>query len=179
MVRFGALLCHHQNKQYCPVSGVRLFTYELTNDSAYPLGLVSCPESGVKGKEHPMVAELAGQLPQLLTLSQEQRLMVMRQLIRQDAKHWHIGKTRYDDTHQECLADRGEHLLLDSTATITQHPNGSMRMIMAYEQPPLLKAIHISQQWLNTIAQQGLVKTGLVKQARGLAEQLLANHNPT
>jgi hypothetical protein len=61
---FSGLVCHQQRRD--PEIGVRIFKYELTNDtSQYPLGKVICPESGNPGRDYQAVALASAILPQL------------------------------------------------------------------------------------------------------------------
>lgn len=131
---FSALICNNPQLRRCPESGVRIFRYELTNDtSRYPLGLVNCPESGKPGSEHQAVALAAQSLPFLLKLSKSDRLAFVKNLIKLDSKNWQIGKNLPSDLKDEVLADRGERLMQQSTADIYQNPNGSLSMIMDYD----------------------------------------------
>jgi hypothetical protein len=130
--RFGAFICHEERRD--PESQVRIFKFELTNDtSRYPLGRAVCPESGIPGKDHPLVA-LASQTIDLLgKLDKESRLEFLRRMIRMDSKNWDIGPKMPNDQQGECLADRGERLLQESTADLVRNSNGSLSMIMDYD----------------------------------------------
>jgi len=130
--RFGAFICHQERRD--PESQVRIFKFELTNDtSQYPLGRVVCPESGILGKDHPLVAFASQTIDLLSKLDKENRLEFLRRLIRMDSHNWEIGPKMPDDKQGECLADRGERLLQESTADIVRKPNGSLSMIMDYD----------------------------------------------
>jgi hypothetical protein len=130
--RFSGLICHDLRRD--PETGVRIFKYELTNDtSQYPLGRVVCPESGLPGNDRPLVAYASWLLPELAKLGKEDRLEAVRKLIRLDSINWQIGKNKPTDLKDECLAERGERLLQESTAAIQRHPNGSLSMIMDYD----------------------------------------------
>ena len=132
--RFGAFILHNDQCRRDPETGVRIFRFELTNDtSQYPLGRVVCPESGVPGTDDSAVALLSTCLPQLARLDKESRLEAMRNLIRLNSAYWQIGKNQPTDPAGERLADRGARLLQQSTATIQQNPNGSLSMIMDYD----------------------------------------------
>lgn len=129
--KFSALVCHSQRRD--PETGVRIFKYELTNDvTQYPLGRVICPESGKPGLDHPAVALISWMLPQLAKLGIEDRLEIVRKLIRLDSYNWQIGKNRPGDLRDEWLAARGQRLLQQSTADLFQNPNGSLKMVMDY-----------------------------------------------
>lgn len=132
--KFSALVCNNLQNRRCPETGVRIFKYELTNDtSRFPLGRVVCPESGKPGLDHQAVAVLSACLPQLAKLTKQDRLEVIKKLIRLDSQNWQIGKNLATDTKDEVLADRGERLMQQSTADIQQNPNGSLSMIMDYD----------------------------------------------
>jgi hypothetical protein len=130
--KFSSFICHEQRRD--PETNVRLFKFELTNDtSQYPLGRVVCPESGLPGKDHPLVAFVSMLLPELAKLSKEERLEVMRKLIRFDSQNWEIGPSQPGDVKGECLADRKERLLQESTASLVKNPNKSLSLIMDYD----------------------------------------------
>jgi len=158
--RFGAFICHEERRD--PESQVRIFKFELTNDtSRYPLGRVVCPESGIPGKDHPLVA-LASQTIDLLgKLDKESRLEFLRRMIRADSQNWDIGPKKPGDTKSECLSDRGERLLQESTADIIRNPNGSLSMIMDYDMDLKGKSL-----------------TELLKQQKQNAQQDPASANP-
>lgn len=157
--RFSALICHtkpdpnHPGEPlHCSQTDVRIFRFELTNDtSQYPLNRVVCPQAveteGINGTDDPWVGQLAAVLPQLTTRPVSERLEIIRNLIRAHSKFWQIGHNRPTDTQQECLADRGNHLLQQSTADIQYHPqNNTYSMNMDYDDPnqkqdKLIKAI--------------------------------------
>ena len=129
---FGVFICHEERRD--PESQVRIFKFELTNDtSRYPLGRAVCPESGTPGKDHPLVALASQSIDLLGKLDKESRLEFLRRLIRMDSKNWDIGPKMPNDKQGECLADRGERLLQESTADIIRNPNGSLSMIMDYD----------------------------------------------
>ena len=130
--KFSSLICNEQRRD--PETGVRVFKYELTNDiSQYPLGWVACPQSGKPGTNDPTVAFVAANLPVLAKLGKEDRLEMMRTLIRFNSRNWQIGKNKPTDFKDEVLADRGSRLLQQSTADIRQNLNGSLSMIMDYD----------------------------------------------
>jgi|GEM_PF-2095854 len=137
--RFSALICNTDNKpgeppRRCPETGVRIFKYELTNDtSKYPLGRVVCPDSGFPGKNHFLVAVASFCLPVFELIGKEWRLKVMRFLIRKDSKHWEIGPNKPGETQHEILANRGARLLQQSTADVFMKKNGTRVMVMDYD----------------------------------------------
>lgn len=143
-LQFSALICRNSQNRRDPETGVRIFRYELTNDiSQYPIGRVVCPESGLPGNDDPAVALLSASLPQLAKLQNEDRLEVVRNLIRLNSSRWQIGKNKPDDLKGECLADRGARLLQQSTADIQVSPNGSQSMVMDYDLD--LKGVSLTQ----------------------------------
>lgn len=143
-LKFSGLICHNTGGRHDPENGSRIFRFELTNDtSLYPLGQVVCPESGLPGNSDPTVAFLSQCLPQLAMLNKENRLEVMRQLIRLNSGYWQIGKNLPTDVASERLSDRGMRLLQQSTADIQQNPNGTLSMIMDYD--PDQRGISLTQ----------------------------------
>jgi hypothetical protein len=130
--KFSGLICDAQRRD--PETGVRIFKYELTNDtSRYPLGRVVCPQSGQPGNDRLLVAFVSAILPTLAKLDKEDRLDIVRNLIRMDSQNWQIGKNKPTDFKDEALRDRGNRLLQQSTADLCKNPNGSLSMIMDYD----------------------------------------------
>jgi hypothetical protein len=130
--RFSGFICHELRRD--PETQRRIFLFELTNDTTrYPLGRVACPESGRPGRDHPLVAFASQILPNLAAVGKDDRLEIMRKLIRQDSANWDIGKNHPGDAQGENLSDRGERLLQQSTAELKRNPNGSLSLMMDYD----------------------------------------------